>query len=242
MQDATATTLDCPTCSAPMQSLSVERKPIGSVLVEYCGDCRSLWFDAYEDLQLTAAATLELFRTIAKAKPETRRPIPSSIPCPRCSTVLVLTYDLQRATRFTYYRCQRGDGRLMPFAQFLREKDFIRPLAPEDLERLKASVRTIRCSGCGAPVDLATNTVCPYCRAPIEALDPDAVQKALQSLQQQKVAVEAPSDSDLGAQRVLAIAQVEKAYAQQRADYNAGFAVDLIGWGLSAVSRLLDPP
>jgi hypothetical protein len=66
--------------------------------------------------------------------------------------------------------------------QFLREKDFIRPLSFAEIERLKAHVRTIRCSGCGAPVDLARDMVCSFCRAPVEALDPAAIATTLKSL------------------------------------------------------------
>jgi hypothetical protein len=86
------------------------------------------------------------------------------------------------STRFSYWRCTKGHGRFTPFVQFLREKDFIRPLRPAELERLKAHIRTIRCSGCGAPVDLARDMVCSFCRAPIEALDPAAVATTLTSL------------------------------------------------------------
>ena len=84
------------------------------------------------------------------------------LPCPRCETVLTLTQDLQHTTRFSYYRCRYGHGRLTPFFQFLREKNFIRPLdaagarAPRR-EREDGALRELRRAGrhldrCGVPV------------------------------------------------------------------------------------------
>ena len=76
-----------------------------------------------------------------------------------------------------------GHGRFTPFVQFLREKDFIRPLSPAELARLKATIRIVQCSSCGAPVDLEKDAACPYCRAPIAILDPDAVDATVRALE-----------------------------------------------------------
>jgi hypothetical protein len=76
----------------------------------------------------------------------------------------------------------RGHGRLTPFFQFLREKNFIRPIPKEELERLKSLVKVVRCSSCGAPIDLATSTACEFCRAPIAILDPEAASRAVREL------------------------------------------------------------
>src|SRR5262249_22660914 len=47
---------------------------------------------------------------------------------------------------------------------------------------LKAKVRTVQCSNCGGPLDLARDTACKYCGSPISILDPDAVGKAVREL------------------------------------------------------------
>ena len=125
---------------------------------------------------------------------------------------------------------------MTPFVQFLREKDFIRPLAPAELERLKAHVRTIRCSGCGAPVDLARDMVCSFCRAPVEAIDPEAIAKALKTLgdaetRRQRVDVDALADAILASHR--------NPYGPSRASWDAGNAGDLIGAGLALVVAAL---
>ncbi len=141
-----------------MKATGFERRPVGSLVIDLCVDCQVLWFDPMESPQLSPAATLELFRTINDARPEVRRTLPRSMACPRCDSPLALTQDLQHTTRFSYYRCLRGHGRLTPFFQFLREKNFIRPVPPEELERLKSLVKIVRCSSCGAPIDLAKST------------------------------------------------------------------------------------
>jgi hypothetical protein len=127
-----------------MRSLDLDRRPDGRVTIDLCSDCQALWFDAFESAQLTPGATLELFRVIHTTAPATRRAMPTDLPCPRCETSLALTHDLQHATRFSYYRCRYGHGRFTPFFQFLREKNFVRPLDPAELARLKESIRTVR--------------------------------------------------------------------------------------------------
>jgi hypothetical protein len=165
-----------------MASMVLERKPIGAVTIELCAGCQALWFDRHESLQLTPGSTLELFRTMQRLAHATRNPLPTRPPCPRCSTPMMETSDVQRTTRFSYWRCVSGHGRYTPFVQFMLEKSFLRPLPRDELERLKGAMRTIRCSGCGAPVELARATACPYCRAPIVALDPDGIAKAVREL------------------------------------------------------------
>jgi hypothetical protein len=167
----------------PMRSLALGRRPAGEVVVDLCAPCHLLWFDAFESVQLTPGGTLALFAAIRDGGVADRRPIPSRPTCPRCAAPLSDTQDLQRTTRFSYYRCPRGHGRLTPFVQFLREKDFIRPLPPADIARLAAQVKVIRCSGCGAPVDLARDTACGHCGAPIATLDPDALARTVGALE-----------------------------------------------------------
>ena len=65
---------------------------------------------------------------------------------------------MQRNTRFEYLRCPNGHGRLTTFVEFLKEKDFIRPLSARQIAELRESLQTINCSSCGAAVDLAAST------------------------------------------------------------------------------------
>ena len=171
-----------------MRALSLARSLHGDTAVDLCEGCRALWFDAFESVTLTPAAILALFREVSRASGSSPRALRATLPCPRCRATLAPTQDLRHATRFSYWRCPNAHGRFTPFLQFLREKDFVRPLAPVELARLKALVATVRCSGCGAPVDLGRDMVCRFCRAPLEVLDPRAVGQALEALDRARAA------------------------------------------------------
>src|SRR5437867_12754112 len=155
---------------------------MGRVAIDFCFPCQVIWFDQYESLQLAPGGVLEVFKALHERRALTRNAVPELLDCPRCHARLALTHDVQRSTHFSYYRCTWGHGRLTPFFQFLREKNFVRPVTGAELAVLKARLRTVQCSNCGAPVDLEHDTACPYCRSPIAILDPDAVAKALREL------------------------------------------------------------
>lgn len=232
--------LRCPGCRNPMQALDLERRAAGTQIVDLCEPCQALWFDPMESPQLSPKATLELFRAIHASQPETRRALPRHMACPRCDSPLAQTQDLQHTTRFSYYRCVRGHGRFTPFFQFLREKNFIRPIPKEELERLKSLVKVIRCSSCGAPIDLATSTACEFCRAPIAILDPEAAGRAMRELAAVEAATAPPMDAAArAAAGVMAAAQFERALAREQAQRADGFAVDLVEVGLAALAAVL---
>ena len=165
-----------------MRRRAFARKPLGEVELDICFACRAIWFDQFESAQLTPGAVIELFGDIHARHDEPTRPLAVDCRCPRCRGRLKLTQDIQRSNRIAYYRCAEGHGRLSTFFQFLREKDFVRSLTRGEVERLKAHVAQVRCSSCGAPVDLAADAHCGYCRAPISILDADAVQRTLAEL------------------------------------------------------------
>ena len=233
-------TLTCPGCRGAMTALEVNRVPIGALTltVDVCTRCHALWFDAMESLQLSPEGTLILFRTIHAAGTPAGTLPAARLPCPRCETPLDLTHDVQRATRFTYYRCRRGHGRFTPFVQFLREKNFIKPVTPEELERLKTLVRVIRCSSCGAPVDLAHDPACRYCRAPIAILDSEAVARTLRDLDAAAARRAAVSGPAAAAAAVMEGVRFDRAVAvEDRIDAPTG--VDLIGVGLGVLAALV---
>jgi hypothetical protein len=217
-----------------MTPLDLARRPNGSTTVDVCGECRAIWFDTYESLQLAPAGTLALLRSIGDAATAQPRPLPERMPCPRCTTILLATQDMQHTTRFSYFRCRYGHGRFTPFVQFMREKNFVRPLDPAELARLKAAVGTVRCSGCGAPVDTGRSAVCGYCGAPIVAIDPDAVRKALSEID----AVQRPDatrDADRIGDAIIAASRLERELDETRRREQP-YAIDLVGAGLAALA------
>jgi Zn-finger nucleic acid-binding protein len=171
--------MDCPNCHVAMQSMDFDRRLTGEVSVDLCFPCHVIWFDGLESVQLAPDGVLELFKVMHKRDQGERNPLQLPMGCPRCGSLLRKTEDLSKGGRFGYFRCVRNDGRLTPFFDFLREKQFVRDLTPGEIARVRADVREVRCSGCGAPIDLGKDTCCPHCGAPISILDADAVEKAV---------------------------------------------------------------
>jgi hypothetical protein len=124
----------------------------------------------------------------------------------------------------------------------MREKNFVRPLTPRELARLAESVRTVRCSSCGAPVDLASSSTCAYCKSPLMVLDPTAVDRTLAELdaaEHHRAAPEVETDADRRGDAVIALAEIEREMARQRAADNADTALDLVSLGFTALGRVL---
>ena len=150
--------------------------------LDLCFACSVLWFDGYESLLLAPGSILKLFTLIHERRDEQlTRPLERP-KCPQCTAPLAITFDRQRHVQFHYWRCPAEDGRLITFVEFLREKDFVRPLAPHELAELRQRVKTVRCDGCGAAIDLEKGSECPYCRAPVSTLDPQHVDHVVRDL------------------------------------------------------------
>ena len=153
-----------------MAQLTVDGLLGRDIVIDVCRSCRAFWFDPHEDLQLTPAATIRLFQMMAEGR-ASAAPLPSDFRCPMCKSRLVLTHDRQRNTPFVYWRCDQGHGRLTPFVEFLKQKDFVRAPTPQQLAELRQTIRQIRCSGCGATIDLMHDVVCRHCGAAMSILD-----------------------------------------------------------------------
>jgi DNA-directed RNA polymerase subunit RPC12/RpoP len=154
-----------------------------TVDIDLCHACRAIWFDRYEDLQMAPAATLKVFSLISQPQSGGARPLSGQLRCPRCQTRLLLTHDLQRTTAFQYWGCDMGHGRLMAYIDFLREKDFVRPLTPPQLAELRRNVQMINCSNCGASIDVTKDSTCSHCGSAISMLDLGHMAQVISRLQ-----------------------------------------------------------
>lgn len=161
----------CPGCRAAMTPLVLESHYGRSVTIDLCRACQAFWFDDLESLQLDQSSVLQLFRIVGQADQHARPPIPRGALCPRCGSPLVKTVDQQRHSTFEYQRCPDGCGRLTSFHSFLREKDFVTPLSPEQIEQLRVTLRSVNCSNCGAPVDVRHGAACDHCGSQLSLLD-----------------------------------------------------------------------
>ena len=228
-----------------MNAERFERNVVGQVALDICYPCNAIWFDAMESTQLTPGSIIELFRQIHQHRDDGRRLLSAKCNCPVCASTLMLVNDLQRSVRFSYYRCPEGHGRLTSFFQFLREKQFVRSLTPGELSGLKAKVVQIRCSSCGAPIDLQKDTACSYCRSPVSILDPDAVEKMLQELRDKEARRLAPAPVNLGDQtfdtrRGTRPGAVAGPFTWTGpAEPGSGFGVDLLAYSISSLARAL---
>jgi len=212
-----------------------------SIEVDLCEPCQSLWFDGRENLQLTPGATLTLFRAIGEhvRKPELHDG--ELVKCPHCKGRLRRTQDMQRNTRFTYFRCPNDHGRLTTFFDFLKEKDFVRPLTPQQIAELRKNVQVINCSNCGGPVDLARGSACAHCGSPLSMLDMDQAERLVAQLQ---AADNASKTIDPALPLALARARVQTEAAFKGLPghdpwTNEGWSMGLIGAGFSELLRLL---
>jgi hypothetical protein len=206
-----------------------------AVDVDFCTSCQAFWFDQYESLQLSPAATLQLFRVIGEHAIARRHPLSLAAKCPRCGSHLVQTHDMQRNVRFQYLRCPHDHGRLTPFFDFLREKNFIRPLSPEQLAELRRNVQSVNCSNCGAPVDVAHASVCGHCGSPLSMLDVAQAERLIAQLQHADERNQ-HVDPALPMRLEQAKREVESAFAGLE---RAAAGPDLVAAGLEMLSRWL---
>jgi uncharacterized paraquat-inducible protein A len=176
-----------------MTPLTLEAHMKTPVVVDACTDCQAFWFDRFEEIGLTPASVLQLMKLIGEHSAMRHESLSNSLQCPRCPAHLKLTHDLQRDVRFTYWRCDQH-GRFMGFVDFLREKNFIRPLTPEEMEELGQKIQTVHCSSCGGTIDLKAGSVCPHCGSPLSMIDAGQFQQTLAQLQ--KAAQIGPNDPD----------------------------------------------
>ena len=229
--------IPCPNCRSDTTTRSLPAYGAARpIVVEACAACNLFWFDDAGSVRLAPAGVIDLFKYIGSVSGNPRTVLASSFACPRCSRPLAFTHDLQRTTRFTYWRCPRDDGQLISFAQFLREKNFVRTPSPAELAKLRETVRQVACSQCGAPVDLATDSACPHCGTPVSLVDPDGVAKALQSLSADQPE-RAPADP-AAMRAVLAEAEVNAAFDRERMR-EGGVGQDLITIGVAAIGAWL---
>jgi hypothetical protein len=212
------------------------------VTIDLCAACQCFWFDAHESASLTPGSTLALFRIIGERVAPPLHTNADLAKCPRCHSRLLRAHDMQRATRFEYLRCPHDHGRLTTFFDFLREKDFIRPLTPEQLATLRQNVQSVNCSNCGAPVDLTDHAACQHCGAPLSMLDFQHADALVAQLQHAEARTSGPVDPSLPLELARARRQVDAAFNAAAPDagwLQSGTAEGTLGEGLAAIARWL---
>ena len=219
----------CPSCHAPMSAHPLASVTGGTVEIDLCFACRGIWFDPQENLRLSPAGVVALFRLLHQHRSDAQLALAHKLACPRCSRALTQGFDVVKSGRYITYRCAQRHGRFSTFASFMIEKGFVRQLQPQEIDDMARRVGVIYCNSCGAPVDLRQDHACPHCRSALSLLDPQAVERALQGY--------ASAVSSAGKVRIPELADalmmVERdrlqAEREARAQHGALFAADELG-------------
>lgn len=232
--------MNCPSCAATMESVTFGGRLGMEVPIDLCRTCHLIWFDKLESVKLTPGGTLKLFRLIGEHRQKPPAPVTNTMKCPRCEIRLLLTHDRTRSARFRYWRCARDHGRLITFFDFLREKDFIKPISPQQLVELRENVQMINCSNCGAPIDLTKDSACAHCASPLSTIDVKQIERVANELRNADE-TSRTVDPALAANLVLEKMKVETLFKSLRADsdWNASSPFGLVEAGLWFVSRKL---
>lgn len=228
----------CPSCRAPMELHRFERRINGDIELDLCFACQGIWFDEHESPRLAPAGVIELFKLIHQHRNDQRLPLASPLNCPRCSESLLALQDRVKSGLFNYLRCSQH-GRFITFSQFMIEKGFVRQLHGTELNELKARIGIVRCTGCGAPVDIRRDSACRHCRAPIAILDPRAVEDALAGYQQAAMKHQAPTDPAALAEAILASERERSQRRGERASVVTADVGDLLLDGVAMVWGML---
>lgn len=233
--------MDCPRCGAAMEQHLLDGHLGRTIEVDLCDPCQWLWFDGKENLQLTPGATLAIFRAIGEHVHKPERNDAELVKCPHCKARLRRTKDMQRATRFEYFRCPNNHGRLTTFFDFLKEKDVIRPLTAQQIAELRKNVQIINCSNCGGPIDLAKASACAHCGSPLSMLDMNQAERLVEQL---RAADSGSKTIDPALPLALARAKLEVDQAFKGLPGHDPWrehwsSMGLVGAGLSELIRLL---
>jgi Zn-finger nucleic acid-binding protein len=232
--------MQCPNCSGEFHATTLAGHQGKTVGIDLCKSCQAFWFDKFESLQLAPGSTLQLMKMIGESGSPGPRQFKEAMSCPRCSESLRPTQDMQRNTRFSYFRCPNEHGRFTRFFEFLREKNFIRPLSGQQIEELRKHIQIVHCSSCGAPVNLATHSSCTHCRSPLSMLDMKQPQEMLAQLRD--AAEPKPVDPTLPVQLAKAKREMEILFAGVEPDANwlRDASSDLVHACLASVARWLN--
>jgi hypothetical protein len=222
-----------------MTEMALEGHQGTPITIDLCAACQAFWFDRFESLKLAPGSTLKLMQFIGENAAAAKASYSGALSCPRCAEPLQATQDLQRNTRFSYWRCRARHGRFIRFFDFLKEKDFLRPLTSQQIAELRRHVQSVNCSNCGAPVNLAAGSACGHCKSPLSMLDMKQPEQLLKQLE--AAAVPKPVDPTLPMDLARAKRDVEGLFGREpdRDWLRDVTSSGLVQSGLKAVARWL---
>ncbi len=154
-----------------MSHLGLSSKGVTPVTVDHCGDCRLVWFDALESVQLDGFGWVRLLRELqhgaASALPSAAHAKPA---CPHCSAPLKSVSNQTRFGHFESLECPRQHGHLQSHHALLAERGLVRALLGPERKALAEEHRQLHCLNCGAPADGSVDA-CGFCKTPLVVID-----------------------------------------------------------------------
>ena len=108
---AATSALSCPRCTAPMRPLRLSSHRHESVTVDHCPDCRMVWFEQLESVQLDALGWVRLLRKMEAGAGRPLAPAQVGRPaCPSCAQPLKPVQNRTRFGRFAVLECPERHG------------------------------------------------------------------------------------------------------------------------------------
>jgi len=161
----------CPRCTAPMRELALSSHKGQPVTVEHCRDCRLVWFDEFESVQLDSFGWVRLLREMEAGA---GRPLPEAQvahpACPACAATLKRVQNRSRFGLFAALECPRRHGHLHSHSGLLAERGLVRPLGIAERRALAEEKHALLCLNCGGAAS-ATDDHCSYCGTALAVID-----------------------------------------------------------------------
>jgi hypothetical protein len=154
-----------------MRHLVLPTHGVRPVVLDHCGPCRLVWFDALESVQLDDLGWVRLLRELQQGD---GLPLAQALnprrACPRCKEPLKVVRNRTRFGVFAALECPRGDGHLHGHAGLLAEKGLVRPLGQAERRALASERHALACLNCGGPA-AAADERCSWCGTALVVID-----------------------------------------------------------------------
>lgn len=163
-----------------MRALRLSSHRHEPVTVDHCPDCRLVWFDRLESVQLDALGWVRLLRTMeagsgrALAQAQVGRPA-----CPSCAQPLKPVQNRTRFGLFAVLECPQHHGHLHSHSGLLAERGLVRPLGLAERRALAEEKHPLHCFNCNGPAGPRDDD-CRWCGTPLVVVDLPRLAHSLQ--------------------------------------------------------------